>query len=820
MALVSVINRMFRAERESISDYLPYRFWDDANKCYDNYDNTFGWLWQLTPLVFQSDATVNNIELILNAQLPEESVVQFILFADPRIRYHLGKLIHKERGTGSMPYDLMEFTDEWIVQYAKYIDKHSNEGFSDDIPVRIRDFRLFCAIKIPYKNYQETIDQYSEKKATISSLLASCHFQPVEGEPAALIDMVRYLLNPSSETEDQTWKPYNPYMQINEQILERDKYTRWHKGSNNGIGVDDKHCGVYTVGSYPDTIEHWENMNLLGDIFNNDLHQIPVPFLINLTYVKHDFSQEIRKKAGIIMTQKGFGAGRDRLERKKEEFRKAVNQIDDQIPINGVFCSVVTYCADEDEKSRIQGVLESIWKKPGYRLLEERHMSLPVFLSSLPFGLFNDSKVRDRLKRVHIAPTKTIAQLVPASADWKGCFDPTFFFVSRRGQLQGMDLYFSKGNYNFSIAAESGAGKSVLACFIIMSYLRLGAYVRVIDAGRSYFPLCQLLGESGEYLEFSPESKICINPFSSVVHISEDLQMIMPFMEKMAKQKTGCDDYELNSLREAVVRCWNKYKNDSTPARVGEILMEDKKNDKKVNLGIALQNYGPGGEYGKWFDGRSTLSDTTVPLQVLELDDLQSDKHLRSLVLMYILYKNVQMMYLKKGRTGDSKMMIIIDEASDLFSDQTSNSAKFIKEAYQKARKHGGSIGTITQRVSDYYASELTKAMLANSEYWLFLSQKEEELVQLVKENRLNLSKFMLKYLSSVRTVPGKYSEVFIKTGDVSGIGRLFLDPFSYAMFTTEPNERGYIMGLIINGYSTKDAINEAVKTDFGRKLS
>ena len=51
-----------------------------------------------------------------------------------------------------------------------------------------------------------------------------------------------------------------------------------------------------------------------------------------------------------------------------------------------------------------------------------------------------------------------------------------------------------------------------------------------------------------------------------------------------------------------------------------------------------------------------------------------------------------------------------------------------------------------------------------------------------------------------------------------SGIGRLFVDPFTYALFTTNPGESQYINDLIDTGVSVSDAIHQAVRTDFGRK--
>lgn len=86
-----------------------------------------------------------------------------------------------------------------------------------------------------------------------------------------------------------------------------------------------------------------------------------------------------------------------------------------------------------------------------------------------------------------------------------------------------------------------------------------------------------------------------------------------------------------------------KYDKRTTSARVADILME-RKDERRNNLGHSLKNYGPDGEYGRWFEGESTLKSADVPLQILELEELNSDKHLRAIVLMVILYQTTQMM--------------------------------------------------------------------------------------------------------------------------------------------------------------------------------
>ena len=100
-------------------------------------------------------------------------------------------------------------------------------------------------------------------------------------------------------------------------------------------------------------------------------------------------------------------------------------------------------------------------------------------MAAMPFGLVNHVTTQERLKRIDLAPIRTIAEFIPTQADWKGTAFPAFFLVSRRGQLIGLDLFSSNSNYNVAIAATSGSGKSFFTQYLIVSYLRMGARIRI-----------------------------------------------------------------------------------------------------------------------------------------------------------------------------------------------------------------------------------------------------------------------------------------------------------------------------------------------------
>ncbi len=70
----------------------------------------------------------------------------------------------------------------------------------------------------------------------------------------------------------------------------------------------------------------------------------------------------------------------------------------------------------------------------------------------------------------------------------------------------------------------------------------------------------------------------------------------------------------------------------------------------------------------------------------------------------------------------------------------------------------------------------------------------------------------MLDYMKTVKTVKPKYSEVFMDTPFGKGVARLVVDPFSYYVYTSAPEEISEIESLVNGGMSYDRAIEEMVR--------
>jgi len=72
--------------RNRFSNYLPYVAYDDETEVYLNSDQTIGFMWECTPLVYASPAIHDGLRGLFTAALPPKTVLQFMLYADPYIK--------------------------------------------------------------------------------------------------------------------------------------------------------------------------------------------------------------------------------------------------------------------------------------------------------------------------------------------------------------------------------------------------------------------------------------------------------------------------------------------------------------------------------------------------------------------------------------------------------------------------------------------------------------------------------------------------------------------------------------------------------------
>lgn len=586
-------------------------------------------------------------------------------------------------------------------------------------------------------------------------------------------------------------------------------------------GSEETALQCFSVRQYPRFFRLGNMGALIGDYYQMAL-SIPCPFLVTMGAVILDY-ESARTKAQMKAARATQAAGsymahfQPDLQDRKRDWDMVLRAFDNGRNVAHMYHQIILVSKMADA-AKSEHAVRAVWRARGFDLAKDVYLQHQALVAALPATL--TPALQKDLQIFGRTGTKTADNAImtaPLVAEWRGTETPVLTLFGRRGQIMAFDLFDNKGgNYNFAVAALSGSGKSVLVNEMAFRYLGIGTKVWIIDVGRSYRNLCDLL--DGEFIEFSDgrENPICLNPFSMVVDINNDMEMLLPLIAQMASPRDPLDNYSYSALAAAIKRVWEEYGRQATITNVYELLKTgrlskdvDEEHERDLSrLATSLEPYTKHGVYASYFEGEANIA-FHKDFVVLELEELKSKKDLQAVVMQLMMYRITQEMYLDRSR----RKMVIIDEAWDLMG--SGSSAGFIEAGYRRARKYGGAFGTITQSVEDYYKNDATKAAIQNADWLFLLRQKAESVDRLGQEGKLHVDEWMKRQLLSVTTEHGYYSEVFVHGPSGSGVGRLILDPFSMLLYSTRAEDFEAIKARTNAGMSVAEAI-QAVLAERG----
>ena len=788
-------------ERDKLSDYLPWVAYDSDSHVYTLQDNSYGFIWECAPLYFAGEASARTLEGLFGVELPQESVLQFILHGDP----HIQPIIDLHEKTRARQDPLIERVTRETATYLNAATK----GIPN-VGIPVKDIRLFFCVKFPIDKGDGL--NVLQLWTTFNETLRSSGLGPHPLAAHALIEWLRRLLN-----KDPSFNPsgYDPHVPIRKQVLLGTHVKR----SFTKLELDDKTFRCITPKSYPSAVTPLLINKLFGGIegVTSDGQQIKTPFLFSIVVIMENQKSKIHAKCNFTLRQQGVGSLAPTLMRKKEEYLWAVEEIErgtkflKMIPIMWVY--------DNDDKETIESLtrVRRIWENYNFVMQEDKGIILPLFCASLPMGLYNIGNNVQTLARDFIVPIDTLATTMPTQGDFGGFGVPVCPFIGRKGQLFGLDVY-DKGatNHNAFVAAGSGGGKSFLVNYIVYNYYSSGARIRIIDIGGSYRKMTKLFG--ARYIDFSEESDVCMNMFTNIVDPEHDIPVIAPIIAQMAFS-TGSilpSDTEMQLIRQAVR--W-AYDSEGTEAGVDTVrrylanfretggVESEEVLSVAARLAFNLYDYSSEGVYGKFFNGPATFNISEDEFVVLELEHLKPRADLYRVVTMQVVNAVTQDLYLSDR---SQKRLVIFDEAYQ-FLGLSTHMRGVIEEGYRRARKYMGSFWVITQSVLDVKLfGSVGEVILNNSAFKFYLTSEDFERAQ--SEGLLDYDEFTMHLLKSVKSPVPLYSEIFMDTPYGVGVGRLITDPFSYYVYSSKPNEVAEIEAMVDQGLSYEAAIDEMVK--------
>ncbi len=777
-----------------ISELLPYEQWQHQDQCCVNDDGSTGFVLEALPATGMDLARLEVLAGMLTQNLQPGLRLQCMLFASPVIEPMLDGW---RQGCSGEPYTSL------AERRLRYLQSASRCSLFADQPMLLRDFRLFISVLMPVPVNMESLLRVRE---SMLGVLASA------GMPASVmaaddfVNLLDVLLNPGSHG-GLAWQPD---MLLRQQVLAGDS-ALFVGRDGLGLSHGDTHNAlrIFSVRQYPQIWAAWQMMDLIGDLFSNNL-RLSCPFLhtVNIFIPDPAGMQSEAQLKGMRATQMAaspVGKLMEVWQQRSEDWRHVTRMAGDGHKLVQVATQLVLF-ANQDEVQHATQRLLGLFESRGWLLRQDRFIALHGFLSALPLSM-NNTMLREMrtLGRMRTMLSWSAVNTMPWIGEWKGTNKPLLLLAGRRGQLMYFDPFTNDaGNYNIAVAAASGAGKSFFTQELLISLLGTGGRAWVIDSGRSYERLCHLL--DGSYLDFSPDRHISLNPFSHMQSLPPHLPLIKILLAQMAAPKQELNSLQMAHLEMAIKTAWDKHGSDTTVGLVAACLLQSG-NEGAERVGRMLYPYTEEGVYGAYFQGKMNIS-LDSDLVVLELGGLDDRADLQQVVLMLLMLHINQNMY--RGDRARRKLCIV-DEAWRMMGD--ASASRFIETGYRTARKFGGAYMTITQGLDDYDRSPATRAAIQNSDWVCLLRQKPESLVRAKQQALLQIDEAMLKVLSSLETRQGKYSEVAIMAPQGGlALGRLIVDPFSEKLYSSKADEYQAMATSLAQGMSLVQAIERMVQ--------
>jgi conjugal transfer ATP-binding protein TraC len=819
---VKSINKF--TQRHSFASLLPYESYDKETGIFFNRD-TVGFVLYCIPATAISASELKVLNGIYSMQHKANTSIQTTLYGDPNIE----PIMENWKNFGSLPkeHKFKPMLDMLAQNRVDFMSLGKWESLFTDEPALLKNTHLIVSYTIPVPEGMAPVDVPKDDikflqrtRESISGTLRSASIFSRPMEPDALITLMDGMLNPSKGPK----KPlrYDENNLISSQCVDADTMALWNAGLGSIVHEEEPYSILpFHVRQFPQVWPGFKNAELMGS-FTNSILRHACPFLMTSTVNVPDQVSEkstVTKKQ-LRATQMATSAVAKfvpQWEDRKKDWDYASSKVDEGNKMLEAFFQVILFTPQGKEQQSEQA-LKGIFESVGWVLSRSRYTPLHSFLGALPMGVCQDTyRALKLFGHYHKRLSWTCTNLAPWIGEFKGTKTPLLLLAGRKGQISYFDNFDNKqGNYNIACTAASGGGKSFFTQELVQRTITNGGQVFIIDAGHSYRNLNTLL--DGTYIDFGKGTPK-FNPFSTIrkgdpKFIKDQIPLLKLLFEQMASPDEKLDQVYKSTLEKAIMGAWHA---KDTSADVDEVIAQlllDKDENSRITpeavyLRKALYSYSSEGVYGDYFTGESNV-DLTNNFVVLELDALNGTPDLQSVVLLILMMRITQAMYLSGNRS--QRKLCIIDEAWRLLG--SGNAGEFIEEGYRVARKHGGCFMTITQKVSDYYKSETAKAAFMNADFSVYLRQKDEELTSAEKLGHIDNSDGKIDILRGLKTEAGKYSELAIGSPDGLSVHRFYVDPIAAKLYSTTPADVDFILDQQEKGYTVLEAVTMLVSNE------
>ncbi|MGW9205654.1 VirB4 family type IV secretion system protein [Embleya sp. NPDC055664] len=417
--------------------------------------------------------------------------------------------------------------------------------------------------------------------------------------------------------------------------------------------------------------------------------------------------------------------------------------------------------------------------------------SLQGWTTSLPFGL-------DLIRMRRTFDTSALATAFPfTSADLPPA-DPASL-ATPTGVLYGYNLggqslihwdRFAQDNHNSVVLGRSGAGKSYLVKLELLRSLYRGIEIHVVDPEDEYARLAAAVG--GAYVRLGAPD-VRLNPFDLPIHTTPDGRRTAPrdavlrrslFIHTVVSVLFGAQPApaERAALDKAIAATYKKAGITTDPRtwnRPAPVLADLAtilgKSRERVASDLAARLHPfVHGAFAELFNG-ATSTRPESHLVVFSLRDLPDElRSIGSVLALDAVWRQVANQAIRRRR------YVVVDEAWLLMREQAG--ADFLYRMAKASRKHWAGLTIATQDTADVLATDLGRAVVANSATQVLLRQAPQAIDEVA--TTFDLSEGEREFLLSADRGQG-----LLSTGTQRAAFEAVASAVEHRLITTDPAE-------------------------------
>ena len=828
------------AKINPFSEYLAANAFDPETNVYTFQDQTIGFLWECTPTVFAGERQINTLEGLFGGGIPDHSVLSFTLHADS----HIGPYIDSFNDIHNLDHPLAH---EFKKNFTDFLDK-GRWGLEQASFIPFRNIKLIVGLKIPESSRAAQTSGWEDLRQHVEETLAGAGVRPRRMHASNYLAWSRRLFNSHQSSCEGAW---NENMPLRKQIINAE--TAIHEKSDH-MEIGDNYWRCITPKGTPRAVDPVQTNELFGGFMGmiSDQDQIRTPFLYTINIVFTPLAKKLHGKCNFVLQQQAVGSFAPSLKRKQAEYLDATDKLEKGIPFVRIMPIMWVWAKTKEEALESATRVRRIWESHNFVMQMDYGILKILFLSALPFNLYaNNGKTLDNLQRDMIVDTPAVAPMLPTQGDYRGAGLPKILLTGRKGQMIPLDFWAKGTNaYNALLLATTGSGKSFFSNFLVLGEFTSGARVRILDVGYSYKKLCDLF--DGRMIDLTPDKPMSLNPFTFVANPSEDLESVVSCVVLMAFAANPSqmpDTIENNLIRDAVRWAWAEAKNEAHTGLIYEYLAHfpnheniskraaEKSNlpmteeelsrvstgvmvEKAQHLAFQMKEFTPQGQFGAYFKGPSEFNIREDDLVVTELQGIQGIPELYRVVVGLIMNAYQQDTYQKKDLSQNT--LCVFDEAWQYLSVSAPGEgggggignqiAPVLERFARTCRKANTGILVISQSPNDITNfGAAGKAIWGNTPFKIFL--ESPDFSRAVRDGLIDYDDFTMKILKSVQGAKPRYSELFIESQLGRGCARLMVDPYTYYICSSSPDENAEMYQMVEEeGMSFHEAIYEMVR--------